>query len=134
MTGITALLLFAAWTLALMFVYVGYRVALVLAMKKKANSWTRGAATDDPAFITRAQNAHLNCAENLPIFAAIVLAAAALGKNEVVDSVACFYLAARIAQSVVHLISTSHWFVFVRANLFVVQALLSVYMLWGLLR
>lgn len=134
MTGITALLLFAAWTLVLLSVYVGYRVALVLAMKKKANSWTRGDATDDPAFIKRAQNAHLNCVENLPIFGAIVLAAAVMGKNEIVDSVAGLYLLARIAQSVVHLISTSHWFVFIRANLFVVQLLLSAYMLWGLLR
>ena len=71
--------------------------------------------------------------ENLPIFAAIVLAAVALGKSPVVDAVAGLYLLARIAQSVVHLISTSHWFVFLRANLFVVQVLLSFWMIWGLL-
>ena len=59
------LLLFAAWTLALMFTYVGYRVALVLAMKKKADSWGRDDKTDDPAFIVRAKHAHLNALENL---------------------------------------------------------------------
>ena len=46
MTGITALLLFATWTLVLMFTYVGYRVALVLAMKKPANSWGRDDKVD----------------------------------------------------------------------------------------
>ena len=38
MTGITALLLFAAWTLVVMMIYVGYRVALVLTLKKPANA------------------------------------------------------------------------------------------------
>ena len=133
MTGITALLLFAAWTLVLMFVYVGYRVALVLAMKKKADSWLRGTPSDDPAFITRAQHAHLNCLENLPIFAAIVLAGAVLGKSAVVDQVAAFVLYARLAQSAVHLIGVNHWLVFIRANFLLVQAALFAYMIWGLL-
>lgn len=133
MTGITALLLFAAWTLVLMFVYVGYRVALVLAMKKPADSWGRGQATDDPPVITRAHHAHLNCLENLPVFAAVVLAAVALDKQPVVDQVAAFVLYARLAQSIVHLVGVNHWLVFIRANLLVVQAALFGYMIWGLL-
>ena len=133
MTGITALLLFAAWTLALMFLYVGYRVALVLAMKKPANSWGRDDKADDPAFVVRAKHAHLNALENLPLFAAIVLAAVALGKQPVVDQVAAFVLYARLAQSAVHLIGVNHWLVFIRANLLVVQAALFLYMIWGLL-
>jgi len=134
MTAITALLLFAAWTLVLMFTYVGYRVALVLAMKKPANSWGRDDKADDPAFITRAKHAHLNCLENLPVFAAIVLAAAALGKSPVVDQVAMWVLVARLAQSAVHLIGVNHWLVFIRANFLLVQAALFAYMIWGLLQ
>ena len=133
MTGITALLLFAVWTLVLMFIYAGYRIALVLAMKKKANSWTRGQPTDDPPFITRASHAHINCVENLPVFAAIVLAAYALGKVPVVDTVAAWVLYLRIAQSVTHLIGISHWLVFIRGTFFTLQALLYLYMVWGLL-
>lgn len=133
MTGITALLLFAAWTLVLMLTYVGYRVALVLAMKKPANSWGRGITTDDPPFITRAHHAHLNSLENLPIFAAIVLAAHALGKVPVVDQVAAFVLYARLAQSITHLIGVNHWLVFIRANFLVIQAALFFWMIWGLL-
>jgi uncharacterized MAPEG superfamily protein len=133
MTGITALLLFAAWTLALMFAYVGYRVVLVLAMKKPANSWGRDDRNEDPAILVRAKHAHLNCLENLPVFAAIVLAGVALGKSGVVDPVAPWVLYARLAQSVTHLIGVSHWLVFIRANFLVIQALLFVYMIWGLL-
>lgn len=134
MTGLSALLLFAAWTLVLMLIYVGRRVLLVLSMKMKADHWVRGQPNEDPDFFKRAQNAHLNCAENLPVFGAIVLAAAAMGKNEVVDGIAGIYLLLRVGQSVVHLISISHWFVFLRANLFILQVLLSFYMIWGLLR
>ena len=134
MTGVTALLLFAAWTLVLMFIYVGYRVALVLAMKKPANAWGRGQPTDDPPFITRAHHAHLNCLENLPVFAAIVLAAVALGKAPVVDALAAYVLYARLAQSIVHLIGANHWLVFIRANFLVIQAVLFAYMIWTLLR
>lgn len=133
MTGITALLLFAAWTLVLMFTYVGYRVALVLAMKKPANSWGRDDKVDDPGFIVRAKHAHLNALENLPVFAAIVLAAVALDKTPVVDQVAAWVLYARLAQSLVHLIGVNHWLVFIRANFLVVQAALFLYMIWGLL-
>ena len=133
MTAVTALLLFTAWTLVLMFIYVGYRVGLVLTFKKPANAWTRGQPTQDPALIQRAQNAHLNCAENLPVFAAVVLAAFVLGKMAVVDQIACWFLVARVAQGVVHLISTAPLMVFVRANLFVLQVLLLAYAIWGLL-
>ncbi|MGQ0586705.1 MAG: MAPEG family protein [Gammaproteobacteria bacterium] len=134
MTAITALLLFTAWTLVLMLVYVGPRVALVLAMKKPANSWGRDDPNVDPAFLVRAKHAHLNCLENLPLFAAIVLAAAALGKSPVVDQVAAFVLYARLAQSVTHLIGVSHWLVFIRANFLIIQAALFAWMIWGLLQ
>jgi uncharacterized MAPEG superfamily protein len=134
MTGLTALLLFAAWTLVLMFIYVGYRVALTLTFKKAPNSWGRTAADVDPPFIQRAHHAHLNCVENLPVFAAIVLAAYAMGKAPVADAVAMWIVGLRLAQSVTHLIGTSAALVFIRANFFLLQGLLYVYMIWGLLR
>jgi uncharacterized MAPEG superfamily protein len=133
MTGMTALLLFAAWTLILMFIYVNYRVLLTLTGKKPANSWPRGQPTDDPPFVVRAHHAHLNCVENLPVFAAVVLAAYALGKNAVADSVGAYVLYLRLAQSITHLISISATAVFIRAVFFTLQALLCLYMIWGLL-
>jgi uncharacterized MAPEG superfamily protein len=134
MTGMTALLLFAAWTLILMFIYVNYRVMLTFARKKAPNSWTRGQPTDDPPFIVRAHHAHLNCVENLPVFAAVVLAAYALGKGAIADSLAPYVLYLRLAQSGIHLISISAQAVFVRAIFFTLQALLMLYMIWQLVR
>ena len=133
MTGMTALLLFAGWTLILMFIYVNYRVLLTLTGKKPANSWTRGQPNEDPAFITRVHHAHLNAVENLPVFAAIVLGAYALDKNAVVDAVGAYVLYLRLAQSTIHMISTSATAVFVRAVFFTLQALLFLYMIWGVL-
>src|SRR6266404_5732369 len=120
MKGITALLLFAAWTLALMLTYVFYRTGLVMAGQKRADSWTRGRPTDDLGFIVRAQHAHMNCVENLPVFAAIVLAAYALGRPAIADHVAPYVLGARVAQSAVHLVGVSHWLVFIRGGLFTI--------------
>ena len=133
MTGITALLLFALWTLALMLTYVFYRTGLVMGGRKRADSWTRGQPTDDPGFVVRAQHAHLNCVENLPVFAAIVLAAYAVGRPAVADGVAGYVLGARLAQSIVHLIGVSHALVFVRGSLFTIQVVFFLYMIWRLL-
>ena len=131
MTGITALIGFTAWTLALIGIVVIWR-AVEVGRGKAANSWTRGAAIDSPSLVKRAEHAHLNCLENLPVFAAIVLAAQALGKSAAVDAVACWILYARIAQSVVHLIGVHPLLVLVRATLFGIQYALFAYLLWGL--
>ena len=133
MTGLTALLLFAGLTLVLMLLYVLGRFPPVLLGKMPANSWTRGKPMADGTFTTRAQHAHYNALESLPVFAAIVIAAVALGKTAVVDSVAIYILGARVAQAVVHLIGTSHWLVFIRANFFVVQIGLFLYCIVKLL-
>jgi uncharacterized MAPEG superfamily protein len=128
MTGITALLLFALWTLIMMFTSRGYRLSQFITFKKPVNAYPRGIVNDDPAFFVRAEHAHLNCLENLPIFAAIVLAAAAIGQSSVVDAVGVYVLLARVAQSVTHLIGTTVTLVWVRATFFFVQAILFVTM------
>jgi uncharacterized MAPEG superfamily protein len=126
-------LLFAAWTLALMFMYVFYRTGRVATGQKRADSWTRGAPTDDPGFVVRAQHAHMNAVENLPVFAAIVLSAYALGRPGVADGVGAYVLYARLAQSITHLAGVSHTLVFVRGTFFTIQAILFLYMIWELI-
>jgi uncharacterized MAPEG superfamily protein len=133
MSGITALLLFAAWTLVLMLTYVNYRVMLIFTGRKPADSWTRGSPNEDPGFIVRAQHAHLNCVENLPVFGAIVLSAYALGRPGVADAFGAWVLVMRLAQSAVHLIGVSPALVFIRGNLFTIQIVLYLVMIWQLL-
>jgi uncharacterized MAPEG superfamily protein len=131
MTGMTALIYFAAWTLILVFVSVNWRVVEVL-RGKKADLWTRDQSAPRPAIVVRMEHAHLNCLENLPIFGAIVLVAFALGKSAVVDQFAAWIIYARLAQSVTHLIGVNHFLVLLRATFYTIQVLLFFYMMWML--
>lgn len=48
--------------------------------------------------------AHMNCAENLPLFTALVVAIVAFNvKSALIDAIAIILLAARIGQTVVHI-------------------------------
>ncbi len=128
--SIAVLLAFTALTFALVAVYVNYRVALVLTGKTAANSWTRGAATwTNPAWTTRFEHAHLNCLENLPVYAAVVLAASLLGQLNLIDGLAWTYFGFRIAQSLVHVINTGPVFVFIRALMLTGQWVILAYWL-----
>lgn len=134
MTGMEALLYYVLLMIVLVLFYAGYRIPLVLSFKKPADSWTRGTPVDDPGIVTRASHAHANTVENLPLFAAVVLAAAAMNQSAVVDGFACYVLYARLAQVLVHLIGTSFILVLLRATFFLVQIALIGYMAWGLLK
>ena len=58
---------------------------------------------DDRRLIWRLYRAHLNCLENLPLFASLVLVATVRGvTGQALDALAVLYLLARIGQSTVH--------------------------------
>lgn len=128
MTGLMAVLYYVLWMVALLLMYVGHRVPLMLIGKKAANYWSRGNSTDDIGFVVRASHAHANAVENLPLFAAVVFAAMLMDRAAVVDSLACWVVYARVAQSVMHLLGTSIVLVLARASFFLVQIGLIVYM------
>ncbi len=129
-----ALIGFTAWTLLLPLIYVGvYRVGLVLSRRKPANAWPRGQQHDDPPIITRLHDAHMNCVENLPVFAAIVLAAAMTEQLDTVNLLAPWLLGFRIAQGLVHIIGTTATLVFIRANFYILQMALFIWMLLSLI-
>ena len=93
------------------------------------NSWPRGnKPADDAPFVKRVEDAHANSLENLPVFAVIVLAAAAMDKTGSVNALAPFVLYARIGQSLAHLWGVGPLQVFVRANFWVVQLALMAWM------
>lgn len=130
--SIQALLGFAAWTLLLVGGVVTYRVFSV-AGGQSPTAWTRGGPSPAPGLVKRMEHAHLNCLENLPVFAAIVLSAAAMGKGGVVDVYAPYVLLARIAQSLTHLAGVTPMLVNVRATFYAIQVGLFATMLYGLL-
>lgn len=132
MNAFTAVLLYAAWTLLLPIVYAGtIRVPMIASGRRRADHWERGKPNDDPAALARMKNAHLNCTENFPVFAAIVVVAALLGKIAIADGVAAYVLYARVAQSVVHVIGTSLPLIALRGFFYAVQV---VAMLWMIVR
>jgi uncharacterized MAPEG superfamily protein len=134
MTALTAVLLYAGWTLLLPLFYAGARrVPLIAAGKMRADAWERGQPVIDPPLLVRLRNAHMNCAENLPAFAAVVFAALLLGKADVVDPLAGYVFYGRVAQSLVHASGTSTAQIALRGFLFAAQSTLIGYMLVVLL-
>jgi len=133
MTPIQALLGFAAWTLLLIagvFLYRGMRFLTGTPI----NHWPRSnKPADDAPFVKRLEDAHANCLENLPVFAVIVLVAAALGRLADIQALAPWVLYARIGQSLAHLSGTGPVNVFVRASFWSVQLALFGWMLVKLL-
>mgnify|MGYP000852457730 FL=1 len=133
MTALQTLLGFAAWTLLLIagvFLYRGMRFLTGTPI----NHWPRGnKPADDAPFVKRLEDAHANCLENLPVFAVIVLVAAALGRLADIQALAPWVLYARIGQSLAHLSGTGPVNVFVRASFWSAQLALFGWMLVKLL-
>jgi len=79
------------------------RSKLVLTGEVAANGFTPDNAKLSP-FMQRLARAHANCLEGLPIFGGIMVLAVLAGWAAVTDPLACVLLAARITQSVIHLV------------------------------
>ena len=126
MTALQALLGFTAWTLALIGLVFGYR-GLAYLKGTPITHWPRGVRhADDPALLHRIEDAHANCLENLPLFAVLVLVAAAMAKLPAINALAACVLYCRVGQSLAHLWGTGSMLVHVRATLWAGQLVLFV--------
>lgn len=121
-----ALVGYVAWMLLLAITILLFRTGLVVAKKHAANGFDPS-GSDVSAFSGRLCRAHANCYENLPIFAAIILVALVTDNAGITDSLARWVLVARVAQTTVHLISTSEMAVTLRATIFTVQLGIEAY-------
>ncbi|MFV3304264.1 MAPEG family protein [Pseudomonas sp. NY15181] len=120
-----------AWTVLLVLLLVNQRGLLVMSGRMAVNAFAADGSNTPGAFGQRLARAHANCVENVPLFAAVLLYAMVTGQTLVTDPLAPALLGARIAQSVVHLISTSALAVWIRFAGFFVQLLILI---WWLLR
>jgi len=116
----TALAGFAAWQILLTVALASFRTALVLGGQKEANAFATD-GSDVSRFGRRLTRARDNCYENLPMFAALALAASLEGRTAVTDPLALWFLLARIGQSVTHIVSTSVRAVQVRFAFYLAQ-------------
>jgi uncharacterized MAPEG superfamily protein len=97
------LLLFAGWTLATLLGTVGvYRWSRILTGRAALSDF-RADEQQGSDWYRRAMRAHANCVENLPVYAAIVVAVAASGvRIPALDTLAVVLLVARVLQTVTH--------------------------------
>lgn len=120
-TPLWCLLGFVCWTLLLLLGVGLARVRQVVAGTARASDFPSGVPHGSDAY-WRLNRAHLNCVENLPLFASVVLVAAAAGlQHGTFDNFAMLVLAARIGQSVAHISSGSEMAVNIRFAFFGLQ-------------
>ena len=128
-----ALTVFISWALGLLIVMEVIRTYLVISGKVAANGFTPDNAALSP-FMQRLARAHANCIEGLPIFGGLLGVAILISKTDVTDPLASTLLAARIVQSIIHLVSTSQIAVSLRFTAFAVQMVIGAYWSWAMLR
>lgn len=102
---IWVLLGFAGWTLLLLFSTVGvYRWSRILTGRATVREWN-SSEPQGSGWYQRAMKAHMNCVENLPVYGAVAVAILATGaRGPALDVLAICVLAARIVQSLIHII------------------------------
>lgn len=125
------LLGFAAWTLVVLAATVGvHRWSLILTRRASIAGFPAH-APEGPGWYQRATRAHLNCIENLPVYAAIVVVAKLVGRHgQLFDTLSIAVLAARVCQTLVHVsfVQTARAVSF-RFSLFTVQLLAMFWMI-----
>ncbi len=125
----TALVGFGGWFVLLSIVLALYRVGLVVGAGKPPNTFATNGSDLEPLGqrLTRARD---NCFETLPLFAALALGASIADRLDITDGLAMWVLYLRVAQSTVHILSTSVPAVMVRATLFFAQ--MFIYAWWSI--
>lgn len=130
------LLGFASWTLAVLAFTVGlHRWNRILREGAGLHEFPAD-ASNGPDWYQRGTRAHANCVENLPVYGAIVVVASvAHVGGGLVDVLAVTTLAARVAQSLVHVAFVqTHRVVSVRFSFFLVQLVAMTAMIVLILR
>jgi uncharacterized MAPEG superfamily protein len=126
--SIDALALYALWAIALVLMVAADRVLMVIRGQAKADSFTPGVPHGSDSY-WRINRAHLNTVENLPIFAAIVLAGWVVGmETATFNRLAIVVVVARIVQSAIHIASGSVVAIAFRFTALAVQLICEIWM------
>jgi len=128
---VLALLGFAAWTLLLLLATVGvYRWSRILTGRVPIKEF-RADHIEGADWYKRAMRAHANCVENLPVFCAIVIVLQVAGASgATVNALALAVLAARIAQSLVHVsVAQTNAVVLARFTFFFAQIICFIWLI-----
>lgn len=131
-TSALVLTLFIAWTLLLLLVMEVLRSQLVATGRVQPNAFRPDNGNLSP-FMQRLARAHANCVESLPVFGGLLVVALLTQRSGVTDPLAPWFMAARLAQSTIHLVSLSAAAVTARFAFFAVQLAIGAWWTWSLL-
>lgn len=121
-----ALLGYIGLFLILLLILAGLRTTLTLNGTKKANDFAP-TGEDVGDFSRRLVRAHANMYEFFPVYGGVLLYALATGQTAVTSGLAMIFLGARVAQTIVHVLSTNIIAVQVRFFFFLVQFFIAAY-------
>ncbi len=117
------LLAYAGWALFLLILLISARSLAVLSGKTKADGFPP--YHYNPACpLNRLHRAYLNTLELLGILIVVGATALWLGNTELAACLLPWIVAARVAQSIIHLVGVNHWLVQIRFGFFLVQVAL----------
>lgn len=122
---------FAMVTLVLLLGIAAVRMASIY--RKQHGMHFKPDGTDVSPLAHRFCRAHANCYENLPLVLGVILVAAMTQNLSLTDPLALYFLGFRIAQSLIHVISTSSTAIMLRFGCFLVQCAILVYWIISLI-
>lgn len=125
---IISLLGYITWVLILLVWLATYRTVLV-AKKEQAVNDFKSDGSNSPAFGERLSRAQGNCVESFAFIGGLMLLALATNSSVITNSLALILLAARLGQSITHLISNSVLAVQIRFAFFLAQVAICFYWL-----
>lgn len=118
-----------AWHLLLSLLIFGPRV-LAFLLKGRAPNTYKPDCSGEPDWAVRVARAHANSYESFPFTAGALLLALATANASITDPLAMAMLGARVAQSLIHMASTSVIAVLARFTFYFVQWALAAYWLY----
>ena len=121
-TGI-AVIVYILWMVILLAVFLFVRVKALIKQEVRTNNFLAD-GSDVSQFAQRLARAHANCYESAPMILGILLLALATDQIHVTNGLALYVIAARILQSLVHMMSTNAHMVRLRFALFMVQVVI----------
>lgn len=125
---IIALIGYIAWTLFLLLGLAVYRSYLVFSQQHGIGFKADG--SDVTGFAARLTRALANCIESFAFIGGLMLLSLATDSHHMTDPLALWLLAARLGQSIVHLISVSALAIQIRFAFFLLQFAICVYWTW----
>jgi len=117
---------YISWMIVLVLIIISIRSYLVLSGKKAANGFSISGLEVSPV-MERLSRVHANCYEHFPIFIGLMLLALILDRQAITNPLAYTFLGLRIAQGIIHILSKSILFVYLRLTLFLAQIGIAIY-------